>query len=212
MRRRGDPQPCIGRFARADDAVDELETELLERARRVIDWAVKNRANYLQWVSLDDISSSGMELVMAANHWSTAIDVHQAAFPDARHDCADITQVDPRRYPVTDILLASPECTNHSQARGVSRHRQDPSLFDAPDPSADRSRATMWDVVRFAETLERVRSLVERPRAVLGGAPPSREYPFGTDGLGLSVLTLVIQGTKISLLVGLTASVITMVS
>lgn len=43
------------------------------------------------------------------------------------------------------------------------------------------------------------------------GAPPSREYPFGTDGLGLSVLTLVIQGTKISLFVGLTASVITMV-
>ena len=28
------------------------------------------------------------------------------------------------------------------------------------------------------------------------GAPPSREYPFGTDGLGLSVLTLVIQGTQ----------------
>ena len=43
------------------------------------------------------------------------------------------------------------------------------------------------------------------------GAPPSREYPLGTDDLGLSVLTLVIQGAKISLLVGLTASVITMV-
>ncbi len=42
-------------------------------------------------------------------------------FPDARHDCADVTQVDPRRYPRTDVLLASPECTNHSQARGVSR-------------------------------------------------------------------------------------------
>ncbi len=98
-------------------------------------------------------TSTGMELVMAANHWSTAIDVHQAAFPDARHDCADITQVDPRRYPVTDILLASPECTNHSAARGVSRRRQQPSLFDDPDPAAERSRATMWDVVRFAEQI-----------------------------------------------------------
>src|SRR5690606_34730768 len=39
----------------------------------------------------------------------------------------------------------------HSQARGVSRKRQDPSLWDAPDPSAERSRATMWDVPRFAE-------------------------------------------------------------
>jgi DNA (cytosine-5)-methyltransferase 1 len=93
----------------------------------------------------------GVRLVMAANHWETAIDVHQANFPDAGHDCADISQADPRRYPVTDVLLASPECTNHSQARGVSRQRQDPTLWDAPDPSAERSRATMWDVVRFAE-------------------------------------------------------------
>jgi peptide/nickel transport system permease protein len=41
-------------------------------------------------------------------------------------------------------------------------------------------------------------------------SPPSREYPLGTDNFGLSVLTLVVQGSKISLLVGLTASVISM--
>ncbi|HEY7667362.1 MAG TPA: ABC transporter permease [Actinomycetota bacterium] len=41
-------------------------------------------------------------------------------------------------------------------------------------------------------------------------APPSREYPLGTDNFGLSVLTLVIQGTKISLLVGLVAAAMTM--
>jgi peptide/nickel transport system permease protein len=43
------------------------------------------------------------------------------------------------------------------------------------------------------------------------GAPPSLKYPFGTTDFGLSVLTLTIQGARISLLVGLTASVITMV-
>ncbi|WP_353849879.1 hypothetical protein [Accumulibacter sp.] len=75
-----------------------------------------------------------MTLAVAANHWQTAIDVHQTHFPDARHDCADISQADPRRYPRTRVLLASPECTNHSQARGVSRRRQDPSLWDAPRP------------------------------------------------------------------------------
>ena len=96
-------------------------------------------------------TAAGMTLAVAANHWQTAIDVHQTHFPDARHDCADISQADPRRYPRTRVLLASPECTNHSQARGVSRRRQDPSLWDAPDPSAERSRATMWDVPRFAE-------------------------------------------------------------
>lgn len=76
--------------------------------------------------------AAGGELVMAANHWSTAIEVHQQHFPHADHDLADISQADPRRYPVTDVLLASPECTNHSQARGVSRKRQDPTLSDGP--------------------------------------------------------------------------------
>jgi peptide/nickel transport system permease protein len=40
--------------------------------------------------------------------------------------------------------------------------------------------------------------------------PPSLKYPLGTDNFGVSVLSLVIAGSKISLLVGLTASVITM--
>lgn len=104
---------------------------------------------------------AGVELIMAANHWQTAIDVHQRHFPNAGHDVADISQADPRRYPKTDILMASPECTNHSQARGVSRKKQEMSLFDAPDPSAERSRATMWDVVRFAEQLHYSAVIVE---------------------------------------------------
>ena len=115
--------------------------------------------------------AAGMEIVMAANHWQTAIDVHQINHPDAAHDAADISQVDPRRYPRTDVLLASPECTNHSQARGISRKRQDPTLWDAPDPSAERSRATMWDVVRFAEQMRYdaivVENVVEATKWVL---------------------------------------------
>ena len=58
---------------------------------------------------------------MAANHWRMAIDSHQSNFPDMDHDCADISQVRPERYPATDILLASPEGTNHSLAKGVRR-------------------------------------------------------------------------------------------
>jgi peptide/nickel transport system permease protein len=41
--------------------------------------------------------------------------------------------------------------------------------------------------------------------------PPSLEFPMGTDNNGVSVLNLVIQGSKTSLLVGLVASVISMV-
>lgn len=97
----------------------------------------------------------GVELRIAANHWALAVESHAANFPEADHDCADISAADPRRYPRTDILWASPECTNHSQAKGRKRvldGRQGDLFGDTlPDPAAERSRATMWDVPRFAE-------------------------------------------------------------
>lgn len=110
----------------------------------------------------------GVRVTMAANHWRLAIDTHQANHPQTAHDCADISQVEPRRYPATDILWASPECTNHSIANGVARQkraearRQDllGMLEDPlPDDAAVRSRATMWDVLRFAE-VHRYRAII----------------------------------------------------
>ncbi len=55
-------------------------------------------------------SVPGVKLIMAANHWRKAVETHQDNFPDAAHDCADVSQVDFRRYRSSDILLASPEC------------------------------------------------------------------------------------------------------
>jgi DNA (cytosine-5)-methyltransferase 1 len=91
---------------------------------------------------------AGARLVMAANHWRLAIETHNSNFPHADHDCADISQVNPRRYPRTNVLIASPECTTHSQARS---HKTFDTLWDKADPGDERSRATMWDVPRFAE-------------------------------------------------------------
>lgn len=96
-------------------------------------------------------TAAGGELVLALNHWELAIETHNTNFPDAYHECTDVSACDPRRYPSTDILITSPECTNHSLARGRSRRFQQPGLWDKPDPAEERSRATMWDVPRFAE-------------------------------------------------------------
>src|SRR5690606_1120220 len=93
----------------------------------------------------------GVRVELAANHWRLAVETHNTNHPDARHDIADLSQVDPRRYPKTDIAWLSPSCTNHSIAKGARRATQDSTLFGAPDAAAERSRATMWDVVRFAE-------------------------------------------------------------
>lgn len=96
----------------------------------------------------------GLEVALAMNHWRLAIETHSANFPETDHDCADMSAVDPRRYPSADMLITSPECTNHSLAKGVKRrYQQTQTLFGKLeiDPSAERSRATMWDVPRFAE-------------------------------------------------------------
>lgn len=86
------------------------------------------------------------------NHWQVACDSYDANHNGAggRAACVDVVTQDPRRYPRADLLLASPECTHHSYARG--KQKDDPSLFDPDgDHGAQRSRATMWDVVRFSE-------------------------------------------------------------
>lgn len=103
---------------------------------------------------LSDKIGGGLEVKLAMNHWKLAIETHNTNFPDTEHDCADISASDPRRYQSTDILITSPECTNHSLAKGRKRkYQQTNTLFGGVtiDPSAERSRATMWDVPRFAE-------------------------------------------------------------
>ncbi|RPI64398.1 MAG: DNA cytosine methyltransferase [Planctomycetaceae bacterium] len=99
------------------------------------------------------VTASGARVRLAMNHWPLAIDTHNTNFPEVDHDCTDISAVNPRRYPSTDMLITSPECTNHSLAKGQPRRYYTQDLFGNVliDPAEERSRATMWDVPRFAE-------------------------------------------------------------
>ena len=95
----------------------------------------------------------GVTIKTAMNHWPRAIETHNANHPETDHVCADIQITDPRYITTSDILWASPECTNHSVAKGRKRITNQADLFgeSIADEAADRSRATMWDVPRFAE-------------------------------------------------------------
>ncbi|MEU2013066.1 DNA cytosine methyltransferase [Nocardia sp. NPDC019302] len=99
------------------------------------------------------IQVPGVSVRIASNHWDLAVETHNTNHPEADHLCADLSQISPRYFPRTDILWASPECTNHSVARGKKREDAQPDLFGEvlPDAAAERSRATMWDVPRFTE-------------------------------------------------------------
>lgn len=104
-----------------------------------------------------------VEIKMAANHWSLAVDVHNRNHPDADHAAVDLHEEDPGYFPRTDILWASPECTKWSQASGgkYSNVSTEANLLDLLDPDlvdedpetaiVQRSRLLMFDVLRFAE-------------------------------------------------------------
>lgn len=85
-------------------------------------------------------AQKGIDLkLIAVNHWDIAISTHTANHPDADHLCANLDSVDPRKLVPggrLNLLVASPECTHHSIARGGK-------------PINDQSRASAWRVVEW---------------------------------------------------------------
>lgn len=104
--------------------------------------------------------------LLAINHWDTAIETHTSNHPDAEHLCMNVDQVDPRKAVPSgrlDLLIASPECTHHSIARGGK-------------PINDQSRASAWLVLRWAEALDIKNILIENvPEFMTWG-------PIGVNG------------------------------
>lgn len=99
------------------------------------------------------VRSAGVEVRTAMNHWPIAVETHSLNFPDADNVCVDISSTDPRRYNSSDILITSPECTKQTIADGKPKTKRQMQMFllQESDAAAERSRATMWDVPRFAE-------------------------------------------------------------
>lgn len=92
----------------------------------------------------------GFTVVHAANHDPTSIATHSTNYPMVEHSCADIPTMKPEGCPEADVLFTSPECRSRSYA--VGKPKNDPSLFDPHgDLTAERSRATMDEVTRFAK-------------------------------------------------------------
>lgn len=99
------------------------------------------------------IASGAVDVVLAVNHWLVAVNSHLENHKSTRHVCAEIDMVDPRDFVEMglDLLLASPECIFHSNARGGK-------------PVDDQRRATAWCVPRWAEVLKPKWIVVENVR------------------------------------------------
>ncbi|MDD3040813.1 DNA cytosine methyltransferase [Bacteroides sp.] len=85
-------------------------------------------------------SAAGAWVKYAVNHWAVAIKTHKANHSKTHHIQNRLELVDPRQFHGVDMIIASPECTNHSRAKGAK-------------PRDEQSRATAFEVIRFADLI-----------------------------------------------------------
>ena len=89
-------------------------------------------------------AAAGATIVGGIDAWDLAVQVFADNFPSARVSAGSVEKQEPRRIVEQvgriDLLLASPECTNHSCARGAR-------------PRSDRSRDLAFEVVRYARAI-----------------------------------------------------------
>ena len=92
-------------------------------------------------------ADAGVEMVGAVDHWDIATQTYVDNFPSARRNVVTTTLSASSRADIfksigrVDLLIASPECTHHSLARGNR-------------PRCENSRRSGWFVVRFIEDLD----------------------------------------------------------
>lgn len=90
------------------------------------------------------VRALGGEMVLVAvNHWPVAVETHRKNHPSARHYCVDLDAARPEDLVPEgrlDLLIASPECTFFSRARGGK-------------PMSDQRRMSAWHVQRWATAL-----------------------------------------------------------
>lgn len=88
---------------------------------------------------------AGVEIVAAFDLWPLAGEAHDVNFPETEFIPGRLEEHDVdalvKRLGRVDLILASPECTNHSPAKGNK-------------PRCEESKGTAFQVVRFAEAFK----------------------------------------------------------
>jgi DNA (cytosine-5)-methyltransferase 1 len=127
--------------------------------------------------SSEGLTQAGYFVAVAANHAPIPVATHRLNHPDTEHHIADLSEVDWRTFPTTDVLWASPSCIWHCRAGGrrrppaeIERLRQDAGAID---------RATAFAVIAAAE-------VHKYPAVLVENVPEFRDwtlYRWWLDGL-----------------------------
>jgi DNA (cytosine-5)-methyltransferase 1 len=127
------------------------------------------------------VRALGAELdLVAINHWDTAIATHTRNHPLAKHYCINLDAANPAAIVEggrLDLLMASPECTHFSRARGGK-------------PVSDQRRASAYHVQRWVMALngDIDRILIENVREFMEWGPLCNKTP-GHSGICNSAAT-----------------------
>jgi DNA (cytosine-5)-methyltransferase 1 len=123
---------------------------------------------------LDACNELGLDVnLLAINHWDVAIATHMANHPGVEHLCTGVDKVNPRDLVKQgkiksriDLLVGSPECQHHSNARGGR-------------PMSDQKRASAWHILWWLEALDVRSVLIENvPEFEKWGPLDSRGRPL----------------------------------
>lgn len=109
-----------------------------------------------------------VELV-AINHWDVAIATHGLNHPNVKHHNSDLSTIDPRKCVPggkLDLLMASPECTHFSNARGGR-------------PTTNQGRASVKYILRWVTALEILDVLIENVPEFQTWGPLHRKHIDG---------------------------------
>lgn len=141
------------------------------------------------------IEMAGFTTIMAANHSSYKVEVHEANHPDAEHWIADLVDPESSDYHSArdllpaDLLVAGVSCVNHSQANTQKAYEQRLSLFDLDDPDfearvtrSERDRATANCVLHYAAEHHPRMILVECTTELYSWGPAIPGRPKVGDG------------------------------
>lgn len=119
---------------------------------------------FFQAVKEFNQQSSGKQYAVkltGVNHWEIAVATHSANHPKARHFCKSVDSLNPFQLHQNGrifLLMASPECIHHSNARGGK-------------PRSEQSRADVWDIKRWIEKLYVENLLIENVKEFVDWGP-----------------------------------------
>lgn len=141
------------------------------------------------------IKAAGITTIMAANHNSYKVEVHEANHPEAEHWIADLVDETSGDYhsandlPPADMLVAGISCVHQSQANAKKAYAQGASLFKYDDPEwearvtrSERDRATAVCVLQYAERNRPRVMLIECTTELTSWGPALQNKPSIGDG------------------------------